>query len=198
MAIYYISDTHFNHNAIISYCDRQFSTAEEMNNYMIEKWNSIVSPEDTIIHIGDVSMGSQFDRVKILSNLNGKKILVAGNHDYKKLFTHANIFEEIVDYIYQDDLLIIHDPYEINSNYNRVNGFTLKERYDSCKYLLHGHVHNSFDVTLDFEKSINCCVELHDYTPKTIEQLIEWKNTATDIKYRYTLQNGLLIPTMEQ
>lgn len=48
--IYFIADTHFNHENIIKYCDRPFSNAKEMNEYIIQKWNSVVKEDDIVYH----------------------------------------------------------------------------------------------------------------------------------------------------
>ena len=52
--IYFIADTHFNHANIIKYCNRPFKNTDEMNKYIIRKWNSVVKETDTVYHLGDV------------------------------------------------------------------------------------------------------------------------------------------------
>ena len=47
--IWLISDTHFNHNQPFLYEPRGFATVEEMNEAIIERWNSLVKPEDTVV-----------------------------------------------------------------------------------------------------------------------------------------------------
>src|SRR5580704_6260614 len=75
MNIYLISDTHFNHENIVTYCDRPKNFTE----IIIKRWNEIVKPEDMIIHLGDVQIGKKSDN--IISALPGRKILIRGNHD---------------------------------------------------------------------------------------------------------------------
>ena len=53
-----ISDTHFNHDLILTFKDyigkpvREFDSVEQMNECMMDNWVSVVKPEDTIIHFG--------------------------------------------------------------------------------------------------------------------------------------------------
>ena len=84
--IWTTSDTHWNHANILPYCKttRPFRTLEEMNETLIENWNSCVAPDDTIIHCGDFFMGPLDGIEPILSRLNGHIILVRGNHDSPK------------------------------------------------------------------------------------------------------------------
>lgn len=81
MKTWFTSDPHFYHTNVIKYCDRPYSTVEEMNEDLIRKWNETVSPEDTVICVGDFAMA--FRPVETFTpRLNGRKILVAGNHDW--------------------------------------------------------------------------------------------------------------------
>ena len=57
MNVFVISDHHFYHENIIKYCNRPFNSLREMNYTMIEKWNSVVSENDTVLHLGDFSFG---------------------------------------------------------------------------------------------------------------------------------------------
>lgn len=56
--ICFIADTHFNHENIIKYCDRPFSNTKEMNEYIIQKWNSVAKEDDVVYHLGDVGFGT--------------------------------------------------------------------------------------------------------------------------------------------
>lgn len=53
---YFIADMHFNHENIIRYCNRPFENSNEMNEYII-KWNSVVTENDIVYHLGDVGFG---------------------------------------------------------------------------------------------------------------------------------------------
>ena len=55
MKTWVISDTHWYHENIIKLCHRPFLSAKEMNEKLIENWNSVVSRDDTVYHLGDVA-----------------------------------------------------------------------------------------------------------------------------------------------
>ena len=77
--IFFTSDTHFNHKAIISYCSRPFESVEEMNDRLIDNWNQVVKPSDTVYHLGDFALYCN-DIEQIRKKLNGKINLIQGNH----------------------------------------------------------------------------------------------------------------------
>lgn len=71
-----------------------------------ENWQAVVHPEDTVILPGDFSWATYLEQAYLdflyLSRLNGKKILVKGNHDYwwttmtkMRQFTEQHGFNQI-------------------------------------------------------------------------------------------------------
>ena len=77
--IWFTSDTHFYHEQDFLYKPRGFQNTEEMNEAIIERWNSVVKEGDTVYHLGDVVMG-HYD-ANILCRLNGLIRFIRGNHD---------------------------------------------------------------------------------------------------------------------
>ena len=78
---YYIADLHFFHDALNRQMDcRGFANAEEMNAYMLKKWNGKVRPEDEVVILGDLSWGKAEETNELLKKLNGKLYLIQGNH----------------------------------------------------------------------------------------------------------------------
>ena len=90
--IFFTSDTHFNHANIIKYAQRPYSDAEEMNEDLIKRWNSVVGKNDIVFHLGDFMFGNINRFWEFRSRLNGKIYLIHGNHDYK-LMQEGNIEE---------------------------------------------------------------------------------------------------------
>ena len=98
---YYISDPHFYHEAINQKMDcRGFATVEEMNEYMIEKWNKKVRKNDEVVILGDFSWGTAKQTNEILERLKGKLFLITGNHDkfVKQRTVHVERFGWIKPY----------------------------------------------------------------------------------------------------
>ena len=82
---WFTADFHLFHHNIINYCDRPFQTTDEMHETIIAGMNSRVGPNDLLYILGDVSFYAHSGVCKILDRINGKKHLIIGNHDAKKL-----------------------------------------------------------------------------------------------------------------
>jgi calcineurin-like phosphoesterase family protein len=85
MQTYFTSDSHFDHKNIIQYCNRPFKNIDEMNETMVEKWNSIVTNNDTVYHLGDFTLGNIRQFTKWISQLNGNIKILPGSHDHQWL-----------------------------------------------------------------------------------------------------------------
>ena len=161
--VFIIADTHFNHANIIKYCNRPFKDVKEMEKYIITKWNSVVAPDDTVYHLGDVGFGSFEELKNLLTKLNGKKILIMGNHDLSR---GRNTWLKIgFAEVYKKELTIgnyvlSHYPKRIEDN--QINFF--------------GHIHNKpLNDTFNKNNHINVSVEVVDYTPLEITKILEEK-----------------------
>lgn len=164
---FFTADTHFGHHNIIKYTERYklVQTVDEMDTMLIERWNSKVSKDDTIIHVGDVA----FNNFERLSELNGHKKLIKGNHDLKQLKNLAPYFEilsEPIALIKEEKIVLCHYP--MYSWPNKARGWIH----------LHGHCHGTVD---GYDKeAIDVGVDCWDYYPVTLEE------TRNRIKERCT------------
>src|SRR5688572_16332601 len=81
MQTWFTADTHFGHANIISYCDRPFADVTSMRTELVRRWNERVAAEDRVLVLGDFALGRIEETLTVLSELNGTKDLIVGNHD---------------------------------------------------------------------------------------------------------------------
>ena len=80
--IFITSDTHFCHNKPFVYQPRGYQSAEEMNKDLIQRWNSVVSPDDTVYHLGDVMLNDLDAGMECLRQLNGNIIIIPQHNQF--------------------------------------------------------------------------------------------------------------------
>lgn len=193
--IFLTSDLHFCHDQEFLYKPRGFNSVEEMNEAIVERWNSVVKPNDIIYNLGDMAMNDVAGAVPYLQQLNGTQIWFFGNHDT------INKIQLI-----QDNCLRIiragdyHCSYATVLKYGKLTCYlshypTLTANYDDDRHFsqhvinFHGHVHSRtpwinprnpfmYDVGMD---SHNC-------TPIHIEEAI------SDIRNRWNEIGQLPVP----
>lgn len=132
--IYFISDTHFNHRNIIKYADRPFNDITEMNNTLINNWNSIIKEDDIVYHLGDFALTCDEKLKELYSYLNGTIILIRGNHDGKSV----KYYEDIGFKVLKDGYINLH---------GHIHNKKLNENYPSKNYSKDNHKNVSADVT---------------------------------------------------
>lgn len=162
MAIYYIADLHFGHRNIISYCNRPFSSVEEMDEAFIQNWNSVVNKNDVVWVLGDISLGLKKEEIqKRISRLKGIKNLVKGNHDhYNESFYREIGFYSVSKYpiIRNGFLVLSHEPLQM------VTG---------PYFNIYGHVHDDKNYKDFTENSFCVSAERINYTPISEKEIIE-------------------------
>jgi len=95
--MWWTSDTHFGHRNVIRFCDRPYSSVEEMDEAIIEEWNSKVGPNDTVYHLGDFSFYRKVDvAISLLEKLNGNIFFIKGNHDSNQFLKKAITMDKVL------------------------------------------------------------------------------------------------------
>lgn len=170
--IYFTSDPHFHHSRVIEYSNRPFSSVEEMNEILIENYNSIVGPQDTCYILGDVAFCKQDEARKIVSRLKGHKILVSGNHDYRIRWHQLGVFQRVVNYLeikeQKESMILFHYP------------MLVWNRHHYGSWHLHGHSHGSLiNRAPEYykRKVLDVGVDVHNYMPISFDQVREIMNS---------------------
>ena len=135
--LFFTSDSHYDHKNILKYCKRPFSSVEEMNQGLIDNWNSVVCPDDTVFHLGDVTFGGNTNLINYISQLNGHIILIKGNHDRK---LQQSICDKLFDYTCQQLTLNI-DGITVFLNHFPFLCFSGTYKTDKSIQLF-GHIHS--------------------------------------------------------
>ena len=142
---------------------RPFSSVEEMNEAMVDNWNSVVQRGDKVYHLGDVFFGPKPEFQSLWPRLNGRKRLVVGNHDDVKYLAAGGFFDKIMLWRKFEHLLFTHVPvHESTLGEHRFSGAAMVN--------VHGHIHQNQPPTSQHR----CvCVEHTGYKPIHIDELLK-------------------------
>lgn len=154
------SDMHFGHERISQLAGRPFSSVDDMNEHLVTRWNQNVGRDDTVYVLGDTHMGKIADSLPIAKELNGRKILVPGNHDRVwRGNDNKPQKQELWEREYADaGYEVSHTPPSIKTEVGKIstNHFPISgdsqglDRHaehrpsDTGQLLAHGHVHDSW------------------------------------------------------
>lgn len=156
---YYISDQHHGHIGILKWRSN-FKNIEEMDELIINNWNRKVTKHDRVFILGDFSLGTKEYTLKILRKLNGEKLLIRGNHC--SVIKYAEVkakFGFIKDYYCKDGIVMCHYPF-------------MSWRGQHKDWIsLYGHTHANYP-RIRIPNAYNCCVEVNNYEPCTLEEII--------------------------
>lgn len=175
----FFSDPHFGHDNIRRYADRPFDSVDEMDEALVENYNQTVRLSDTVLWCGDAFFRFSTTPQRIMPRLNGRKVLILGNHDRQPGRMAALGFDlvlyEAFVHIAGRTCRVSHYPYAGSPGRGaRVDDRYLKRRPSRVKgeLLIHGHTHSKSRI---FENQIHVGVDAWDYRPATfgeVEQLV--------------------------
>ena len=172
---FYTSDLHLGHKNVLKFDNRPFKDLNEMHEAIIENWNSVITENDDVYILGDFAWHKEIG-LETIKQLKGGKHLILGNHDridseIKKEFLSIKSYDIVKDGDFK--VVLSHFPL----------AHWVGERYGGVH--LYGHVHTGEDFELLKEykakilklgrlyRSYNVGCMLHNYTPKTLEQIME-------------------------
>ena len=78
---FFTADTHFGHGGALGLYRRPFPSVPAMDAAMVAAWQTTVSAEDEVWHLGDFAVGRRIDAAGLLAALPGRKHLITGNND---------------------------------------------------------------------------------------------------------------------
>jgi len=165
------SDPHFYHKNIVKFENydgtkmRPWDDAEQMTEEMIEWYNELVSDQDRVYILGDVAF-TVSNMQTVVSQLKGRKCLVPGNHEPKKMAKYVDLFDDVRGYVQRSGFIMSHIPLHPGS----LGRWSLN---------IHGHTHNntvkaSSGPDLEYEdKRYYCaCVERTNFRPKLLDEIL--------------------------
>ena len=170
--VWFTSDLHFWHKNICKYCNRPFETMEKMNQALINNWNSVVKEDDTVFVLGDMGFCGYDKLEPLMSQLNGKKYLIQGNHDSDKIvfrLYEANIIE---GYYKMHEVTIIGDEecpdQQLTLCHFPMIDWPNKER---GAWMVHGHQHQLPETPSCSVMHWDVGVDKNNLKPVSFEQL---------------------------
>lgn len=145
---YFISDLHFGHKNILTFERTEFASIEEHDQFIIDSINARVTNTDELYILGDVG------NLKKVKELNGRLILIRGNHDDRGRTTYPAFFAEVYDFpIYiTRRILLSHYPHPVDQGVLNV----------------HGHLHGS---SLTTKNHLNLSAAMVKYRPISLPEL---------------------------
>jgi len=199
-----IGDTHFKHANINQYEPTRLEAMSkagfsDVDEFLVDNWNSTVANNDLVIHLGDFSVKSGLD---ILDRLNGRIIFLLGNHDMpmlNKLKAYANqnpekllvvmgvnnnqVFEPkgisaLIHTINGKKIMFSHYPLVTEDKYMKGKALDTKNSMaevfnnERCQLSIHGHVHSN-DQHTDKTTEINVSLERIGFKPIMLKTILE-------------------------
>jgi calcineurin-like phosphoesterase family protein len=170
----FIGCLHLGHKSIAKY--RGFEDEFEHDEHLIKNWNSVVNKRDLTYILGDITMETDKHYYQ-LDRLNGRKIVVLGNHDkwqyIPELLKYVDGVGGAVDY---KGFLLTHVPIH-------------PSEISFCRGNIHAHIHHKNQLedcavperygeenkTLYYTIYKYHCVDAHliNYKPISINELVK-------------------------
>lgn len=170
---YFSSDMHFRHKNIIKYSNRPYASIEEMQEGLIANHNSRVRPQDWWFHLGDFAFAPYEYIASIVKRLNGKKVMLPGNHDN---WEHLLKLKEagLVDHVFRDWFG------KIGNHRFHLYHFPIQSWEGAHHGTIHLHGHSHGSTTSPDMLRLDVGVDCHNWFPISYKEIAEWADTTLE------------------
>ena len=178
MTVFFTSDQHYGHANVIPHCARPFTDVDQMDATLTQRFNSRVSSADTTYHLGDFSFRGVAAQRQYLNRLNGRHILIRGNHDRTVTSMLSIGFAEVHNSLRlsldSGRLFLRHLPPKAykgddDRDFERC---LLAEPLEPVDIWLCGHVHEQWRYKAALLPIINVGVDQWGFAPVTLAELL--------------------------
>lgn len=176
--VFFSSDLHFGHNRGFLYEPRGFTSIEEHDAAIVENWNKVVKPEDSVYLLGDLMLNDNEGGIAKLNQLNGTIYYIRGNHCSDM---------RCVLYKEKTSMIPLCSQFETSwASVKKINGYSfyLSHYPTMTSYLenmaplkhhlinLHGHTHSKSKFYQDIPFMYNVALDAHNNTPVSFDEII--------------------------
>ena len=169
MKTFLTSDTHFDDEYAIQYFNRPFKNIDEMNCVIVERWNSVVTQEDTVYHLGDFTLDDIGHFTKWVTQLNGNIKILPGSHDdpWLKGFVASEkvqVMAPLVSVEFPEIMRGEHPQLIVLCHYS----LQVWDRSSQDSWHLFGHSHGKLKgIGLSFDVGVDCT----EFRPLSLEEV---------------------------
>lgn len=170
--IFMTSDLHLCHDREFLYKPRGFDCIEDMNTAIVERWNAVVAPEDTVYVLGDIMLNDNDEGIRLFKMLNGKIHIILGNHD-------TAVREDLYCFCWH----VVEISYATVIKYGKLRFYlshypTITTNLDEAHFSehllnLYGHTHQKTNFFNDNPFMYHVGMDSHDCTPVDLDTIIE-------------------------
>lgn len=177
--IWFTSDLHFGHKNIIKFCNRPWNSVEEMDEALIENWNSVVKENDIVFDLGDFAFATNRRWKELIQRLNGRHYLILGNHDVLRYPGDKTM--ELFERVEQQMIVCIDNRYVYLNHFPYLCYGGSWKSLEQAVWQLYGHVHSGPNCSgIDADRLVNTFpyqydvgVDNNNYTPVNWNQIKE-------------------------
>jgi calcineurin-like phosphoesterase family protein len=186
--VYFTSDWHLFHNNVLKFDKRPYDNVHDMHLDIEEKWNDLITEDDIVIYLGDLSFARREDNQYVLDMMNrlkGTIHFVMGNHDKIDDIKKITKFSSVQDFLEVRITHFAESPYHVGVmekvetlfNCFHYPIFSWNKKHHGS-YHVHGHCHGGLhhgeeDGYYTNKRVIDVGCMLHNYTPISYTEVME-------------------------